>query len=164
MADDGTIGEVKAVEHAEEIAEAEPAADMSQWTDADLAAMMKRAVRNTGLAGAAIALVLWPLAGWQTGALFAVGGAISVLSIYEWGRMTKLLTARMDGEGGSSSNSGLGIGRVVSFFLLRMILFAGGIYVSLKCLHGSPIALISGLGLGLAGLAWEAVRTLRRKP
>jgi hypothetical protein len=140
----------------------EAAATPDNWSDADLAAMMKRAVRNVSAFGVAVAAVLWAMAGWQSAALFAVGGAMSVLSIYEWGRMTQVLTTHMDAQAGGSPNSGLGIGRVAVFFVLRMILFAGGIYGSLKCLHGSPIALISGLGLGVAGLAWEAVRTLRR--
>jgi len=50
---------------------------------------------------------------------------------------------------------------VVFLFLVRLILFAGAIYGSLKCFHGSPIALFGGLALGLSGLVWEAVRMLR---
>jgi hypothetical protein len=152
-----------AVEHIETAAKTVPVSD---WSDADLAAMMKRSARNVSVFGAAVAAVAWAMKGWQTAALFAVGGAMSVLSIYEWGRLMRVLTVQMDAQtaanASSGSNSGLGTGRVVVFFMLRMVLFAGGIYGSLKCLHGSPIALICGLGLGVAGLAWEAVRTLRR--
>jgi hypothetical protein len=66
----------------------------------------------------------------------------------------------MDGQK-AGRGSGFGTGVVVSLFLLRLILFAGLIYGSLKCFHGSPIALLCGLGLALAGLAWQALRVLR---
>jgi hypothetical protein len=130
------------------------------FTDADLAALLKRVVRITAALGVAIALILWPVAGWQTSALFAVGAAISIGSIYEWGRLFRVIAARMDGQK-TGRGSGFGTGVVVSLFLLRLILFAGLIYVSLKCFHGSPIALLCGLGLALAGLAWQALRVLR---
>jgi hypothetical protein len=137
-----------------------PAHPILEFTDADLAALLKRAVRVTAGLGAAIALILWPVAGWQTAALFAVGATISIGSIYEWGRLFRVIGARMDGQK-AGRGSGFGTGVVVSLFLLRLILFAGLIYGSLKCFHGSPIALLCGLGLALAGLAWQALRVLR---
>jgi hypothetical protein len=137
-----------------------PAHPILEFTDADLAALLKRAVRVTAALGVAVALILWPIAGWQTAALFAVGAAISIGSIYEWGRLFRVIGARMDGQK-TGRGSGFGTGVVVSLFLLRLILFAGLIYGSLKCFHGSPIALLCGLGLALAGLAWQALRVLR---
>jgi hypothetical protein len=131
-----------------------------EFTDADLAALLKRAVLVTAILGAAIALILWPATGWQTAALFAVGAAISIGSIYEWGRLFRTIGARMDGQK-AGRGSGLGTGVVVILFLLRLTIFAGLIYVSLKCFHGSPIALLCGLGLALAGLAWQAMQVLR---
>ena len=106
------------------------------------------------------ALLLWLAMGWQTGALFAVGAAISIGSIYEWGRLFRHIAARMDGKK-NGRGSGFGTVTVVGLFLLRLVLFAGVIYGSLKCFHGSPIALLCGLGLALAGLVWEALRVLR---
>ena len=50
---------------------------------------------------------------------------------------------------------------VVSFFLLRLILFAGVIYGSLKCFQGSAIALLFGLSLAIVAMMWEALRLLR---
>jgi hypothetical protein len=129
------------------------------FSDADLAAMLKRVVRLTAVLGVLISLILWPVMGWQTGALFAVGAAISVGSVYEWARLIRTITERMDGRPGTGS--GLGAGLVVFLFLVRLSLFAVAIYVSLKCFHGSPIALLCGLGLALAGLVWEAMRVLR---
>jgi len=125
-------------------------------TDADLAALLKRAVRITAVLGGVISLILWPMLGWGSGALFAVGAAISAASLFEWGRLIQLFNAKLDKQKLPS-----GAGLVVSLFLLRMILFAGAIYVSLKCFQGSPIVLLCGLALALAGLVWEALRLLR---
>ncbi len=130
------------------------------FTFDDLRAMLWRAVRNSAVVGVIIALVLCIWMGWQTAALFAVGGAISVGSIYEWGRLIRIFGARLAGQD-SGQGSGLGTGLVVFLFLVRLILFAGAIYGSLKCFHGSPIALFGGLALGLSGLVWEAMRALR---
>jgi hypothetical protein len=135
-----------------------------EFSDADLAALLRRTVRITAALGVVVTLILWPVMGWQTAALFAVGAALSVGSIYEWGRLIRHVTARMDGqESGKAAGtgSGFGTGVVVSLFLLRLAIFAGVIYGSLKCFHGSPIALLCGLGLALAGLSWQALRVLR---
>ena len=134
-----------------------------EFSDADLAALLRRVVRLTGAIGILAALILWPIAGWQTAALFAVGAAISIGSIYEWGRLFRTIAQRMDAaaQGNASRGSRLGAGVVVSLFLLRLAIFAAVIYGSLKCFHGSPVALLCGLGLALAGLVWEALRVLR---
>jgi hypothetical protein len=118
--------------------------------------MLMRTIRITLIFGVAISLILWPTLGWGTAALFAVGAAISAASIWEWGRLIRLMNARMDKQ-----KSPRGSWLVVTLFLLRLILFAGAIYGSLKCFHGSPIALLCGLGLALAGLVWEALRLFR---
>ncbi len=127
-----------------------------EMTDADLAALLGRAMRITAVLGAAIALVLWPMLGWGSGALFAVGAAISVGSIFEWGRLIKLFNAKLD-----QKKTPGGAGLVVSLFLLRLVLFAGAIYGSLKCFQGSPIVLLCGLGLAVVGLVWEALKLIR---
>jgi len=125
-------------------------------TFADVAAMLRRTVRMTLIAGVGIALALWVWLGWPTAALFAVGAAISVASIYEWGRLIRIFNAAMDG-GKTPRGSWL----VVVLFLVRMIVFGVAIYVSLKCFQGSPIALICGLGLALLGLVWQSVSLIR---
>jgi hypothetical protein len=131
------------------------------FTFADLTALLRRAVRMTVAVGAAVSLALWVWQGWRTAILFAIGAGLSVASIYEWGRLFRLINARMDG----ARSSGLGTGLVVVLFLFRLTVFALVIYGSLKCFHrgdaGSPIALLCGLGLALAGLVWEAMRVLR---
>jgi len=134
------------------------------FTFDDLTALLRHAIRNSAVVGVAVAIFLWLGMGWQTAALFAVGGAISVGSIYEWGRLIRVFGARLGGiDTGQKAGqgSGLGTGLMVFLFLVRLILFAGAIYGSLKCFHGSPIALFGGLALGLSGLVWEALRVLR---
>jgi hypothetical protein len=135
---------------------ADPTHPIVAMTDADLAAVLDRAVRITVVLGVVISLVLWPVLGWGTATLFAVGAAISVASIYEWKRLIRLWNARRDRK-----KAPRGATLVVGFFLVRMILFAGAIYGSLKCFQGSPIALICGLALAVAGLVWESLRLLR---
>jgi hypothetical protein len=49
---------------------------------------------------------------------------------------------------------------VLVFFVLRLTVFAGVIYGSLKCFHGSVVALLCGLGLAALAVMWEAVRML----
>jgi hypothetical protein len=134
----------------------QPQHPIADFTDADLARLLDNVVRITLILGIVAALVLWPVLGWQTAALFAVGAAISVASVWEWKRMVRIFNARMDRQ-----QTPRGAGVVVTFFFLRVALFGGAIYVSLKCLHGSPIALLSGLALAVAGLAWESLKLLR---
>jgi hypothetical protein len=134
----------------------QPTHPIAGLTDADLAGMLKRAAQITAGAGVAIALILWPVGGWRNAALFAVGAAISVATIYEWQRLIRLFNAKLDQQ-----KTPAGASLVIVFFLLRMILFAAVIYGSLKCFRGSPIALVCGLGLALAGLVWEAMKILR---
>jgi len=125
-------------------------------TDAALDAMLKRAMRVTAILGALLAVIVWIATGWRDAAMLAVGAAISALSILEWQRLIRLFNARMDKQ-----KTPRGAATVVGFFLLRLILFAGAIYGSLKCLNGSAIALLFGLSLAIVAMMWEALRLLR---
>ena len=136
--------------------ELQPQHPLVDFSDADLAALLKRAARVTAGLGVVVALILCFAMGWRNGAVFAVGAAISVAQIYEWGRLIRLFNASLDGQ-----KAPRGAGLVVSLFLLRLILFAAVIYGSLKCFQGSPIVLVCGLGLAVAALIWEAMRLLR---
>lgn len=139
-----------------------------ELTDENVAEMLRRVVRLTAGLGVVAALVLWVVSGWQTAALFAVGATISIGSIYEWARLIRMVMARLDRMEGKSDAApmdarrvGLGPVVVILLFLMRLTIAGVAIYVSLKCFHGSPIALLCGLGLALAGLVWEAMRVLR---
>ncbi|HUY94332.1 MAG TPA: hypothetical protein VMU71_03505 [Terracidiphilus sp.] len=136
-----------------------PAADahpIAALTDAALAAMMKRAIWITLILGAVPALILWIASGWRNAAMLATGAAISAASILEWQRLIRLFNARMDRH-----KSPRGAVTVVTFFLLRLLIFAGAIYGSLICFRGSVVALLCGLALAVVAIAWEALRMLR---
>ncbi len=125
-------------------------------TDEALQALLKRAMLITLVLGSMSALALWIASGWRNAAMLAVGTLISAASVLEWQRLVRLINAKLD-----SQKTPRGAVLVVTFFVLRLILFAGVIYVSLKCFQGSAIALLCGLGLAAIAIAWEALRLLR---
>ncbi len=133
--------------------ESHPIVDL---TFADLDAMLRRALRNTLILGAIAALMAGIGGGWPSGALLAVGALISAASIWEWRRLARVINARLDKQKTPASTP-----VVVLFFVLRLTVFAGVIYGSLKCFHGSIVALLFGLGLAVLAIAWEALRLLR---
>jgi len=125
-------------------------------THEDLNAMLHRAMRNTLILGLVAALAVLIGGGWRNGAMLAVGAAISAASIWEWQRLVRVINARMDRQKTPASTP-----LVVLFFVLRLTVFAGVIYVSLKCIHGSVVALLFGLGLAVLTIGWESIRLLR---
>jgi hypothetical protein len=129
---------------------------IASLTDEALQALLKRAIRDTLILGLVPALVLLFVSGWRDAAMLAVGVLISAASILEWQRLIRLINAKMDNK--KTPGSAL---LVVTFFVLRLTLFAGAIYVSLKCFQGSVVALLCGLGLAFVTTAWEALKLLR---
>ena len=134
----------------------DPTSSVSGLSDADLDALFKRAFRFTLLLGVIPAVILWIASGWRNAAMMAVGAAISAASVLEWQRLIHLFNARLDQQ-----KSPRGAVTVLVFFLLRLLIFAGAIYVSLKCFRGSVVALLCGLSLAILALAWQALRLLR---
>jgi len=133
--------------------EAHPIAGL---TDEALEALLKRAVRDTLILGLIPAVVLLIASGWRNAAMMAVGAAISAASILEWQRLIRFINAKLDKQ--KSPKSGV---MVAIFFVLRLTVFAGVIYGSLRCFRGSVIALLCGLGLAVVATAWEALRLLK---
>jgi ABC-type Co2+ transport system permease subunit len=125
-------------------------------TDTALDALLKRAIRDTLILGLIPSVVLLIASGWRNAAMLAVGALISAASILEWQRLIRLINAKLDKQ--KTPQSAV---LAVTFFVLRLIVFAGVIYGSLKCLQGSVIALLCGLGLALVATAWEALRLLK---
>ena len=125
-------------------------------TDLALEALLKRAIRDTLLLGVIPAVLLLIASGWRNGAMHAIGALISEASILEWQRLIRLFNAKLDQQ-----KTPRGAALVVGFFLARLTVFAGAIYVSLKFLQGSVIALLCGLGLAVIALAFEALRLLK---
>jgi hypothetical protein len=133
--------------------DAQPSAGM---TDADLEALLHRALRNTLVIGVLASLALWIASGWRNAAMMATGAAISAASIFEWRRLARFISAKLDNK---QAPRGAMISAV--FLVTRLTIFAGAIYVSLKCFQGSAIALFCGLALALLAMVWEALRLLR---
>jgi len=129
---------------------------IGELTDAALSAMLHRAIRLTLGIGLVAALIVWIASGWRNASMLAVGTAISAASILEWQRLIRLFNAKLDRQ-----KTPKGAVMVVSFFLLRLLIFAAVIYGSLKCLRGSVLALLCGLALALVAMAYEALRLLR---
>jgi hypothetical protein len=125
-------------------------------TDEALQALLKRAMLITLGLGLISSIVLLIAAGWRNAAMLATGALISAASVTEWQRLIRLINAKLD-----SQKAPRGAVLVVSFFVLRLVIFAAAIYVSLKCFQGSAVALLCGLGLAVVAIAWEALRLLR---
>ena len=129
---------------------------LGDLTDEALHALLKRAIRDTLILGAIPAAVLWAASGWRDAAMLATGSAISAASILEWQRLIRLINAKMDNQ-----KTPKGAFLAVVFFVLRLTVFAGAIYGSLRCFQGSVVALLCGLGLAVLATAWEALRLLK---
>ena len=134
----------------------ENAQPIEELTDEHLDAMLRRSMRNTLILGVVPAVVLCLASGWRNAGMLMAGTLISAASIWEWRRLARLINARLDNR-----KAPVGSPVVVLFFVLRLMVFAGVIYGSLKCLHGSSVALFCGLGLAVLTLGWEALRLLR---
>jgi hypothetical protein len=131
-------------------------AGLEGFTDADVRATLVRTLRLLAvLTVAGMALVGWKL-GWRSAVLLLVGAGISGSGLWEWMRLMTTVMARMD-AGAKASPMGL----VLTGFFLRLGLAIAVLYVSLKYLNGSVIALAVGLGLGILSLTFEAIRMAR---
>jgi hypothetical protein len=133
--------------------EAQPVVDFSNQA---IEAVFKLAIRNTLILGLVAAAVVLIASGWRDAAMLVTGTLISAASIFEWQRLVRVINARLDKQKTPTSAPA-----VVIFFVLRLTVFAGVIYGSLKCFQGSVIALLCGLGLAALAIGWEATRMLR---
>lgn len=127
-----------------------------ELTDESLAVMLKNALRNTLILGVLAAVAVWIGSNWRNAAMLATGAAISAASVLEWRHLVRVFNARMDKQRTPGSAA-----VVVTFFVLRLTVFAGAIYGSLKCFQGSVVALLCGLGLAVMTVGWEVIRLLR---
>jgi hypothetical protein len=118
-------------------------------------ALLLRAIRNSLILGTIGAVILLIASGWRNAAMLMTGTLISAASIYEWKRLAQLIQAKLDRQETPRSAP-----VAVMFFVLRLVLFAGVIYGSLKCFQGSPVALLCGLGIAALAVGYEAVRLL----
>ena len=124
--------------------------------DEDLQRMLARALRNTLILGVLAAGAVLAASNWKNAATLLLGMAISAASILEWRHMVRVINARLDNQ-----KMPAGAGVVFLFFVLRLTVFAGVIYGSLKFLRGSVAALLCGLALAVLAVGWEMMRLLR---
>jgi hypothetical protein len=117
--------------------------------------MLQRAMVKTLILGVIASVVLLIASGWRNAGMLFVGALISAGSIFEWQRLARVIRAKLDAEKTPRSAPA-----VVVFFILRLVLYAGAIYVSLKCLQGSAVAMLCGLGLAALTILWQALRML----
>ena len=122
----------------------------------DLDSLFRRAMRNSLILGLAAAFALLIASNWRNAAMMMTGVLISVASIFEWQRLVRVINARLNHQKTPTSAFA-----VVLFFVLRLTLYAGVIYGSLKCFQGSAVALLCGLGLAALAIGFEVVRLLR---
>jgi len=129
---------------------------LERFTDEDVRAALVRTLRLlAGLTVIGMALVGWKM-GWRSALLLLVGAAISGSGLWEWMRLMSAVIARMDA--GAEARP---MGMVLTGFFLRLGLAIAVLYVSLKFLNGSVIAIAVGLGLGIVSLTIEAIRLAR---
>ena len=117
--------------------------------------MLQRAMIKTLILGVIASIVLLVASGWRNAGMLMVGALISAASIFEWQRLARLIRAKLEADKTPRSAPA-----VVVFFILRLVLYGGAIYVSLRCLQGSAVALLCGLGLAAITILWQALRML----
>jgi len=125
-------------------------------TDEALEGMLRRALWLTIILGVLASGAVAIGSGWRNGAMLLTGAAISAASIMEWRHLVRIFNARMDKQRTPGSAAAVAI-----FFVIRLAVFAGVIYGSLKCFQGSVVALLCGLGLAVMTIGWEVIRLLR---
>lgn len=129
---------------------------LAALNDAGLEALLRRAMRITLVIGLLGALAVWKASSWHNAAMLATGTLISAASIFEWSRLINILNAKLD-----QKQAPRGAGIAIVFFLVRLAIFAGAIYLSMRYFRGSVVALLCGLGLAVLAIVWEALRLLR---
>jgi hypothetical protein len=136
---------------------------LASFTDADARAVITRAVRIVVvLAAVGVVLAAWK-GGWRSGALLLVGAAISASGLWEWRRLMAALTAQMEPLEGEHIVGARrpSVGAALVGFFLRLFVVVAVLYVSLKYLNGSALALAAGLAMGVVALTIEGLRLLR---
>ena len=126
------------------------------FSDADLKAALRRALKLTAAMAVFGFGVLTLLTGWQLGVQLLAGAFVSATGLYEWQQLIELMNARLDNQKGPRPT-----GFVVTMFLLRLGAAAAIIYVTLKCFSGPYYALLAGLGLVAVALLIEVARLSR---
>ena len=125
-------------------------------SEAEQEALLQRAMRKTLILGILSSIAVLIGSGWRSAAMLLTGSLISAASILEWQRLVRMINAKLNNRQTPRSAP-----VVVLFFVLRLTVFGGVIYGSLKCFQGSVVALLCGLGLAAFTIGWEVIALLR---
>jgi hypothetical protein len=126
-------------------------------TDDDVRRAVLASIRLLVVLSVVGAALFWWARNWQSAVLLIVGAGISLTSLWEWLRLMTAINERMD-----KGRSPRPMGMILFGFFARLGLTLVVLYVSLEFLHGTVLALATGLGLGLISLSIEAFRLLKR--
>ncbi|SEC56467.1 hypothetical protein [Terriglobus roseus] len=139
------------------------AESLANFTDADAREVITRAVKIVVILGVIGALITLAKAGWKSALLLLIGAAISATGLWEWRRLMAALTARMEPLEGEHIVGARrpSIGFALAGFFLRLFAVVAVLYVSLRYLNGSALALAAGLAMGVFALTIEGLRLLR---
>ena len=129
---------------------------LPSFDEGDVRAVLLRTMRVLAVLTAVGMVVIGLKLGWRSAVLLLVGAGISATGLWEWMRLMGAIMERVEGEVTVRP-----MGMVLTGFFLRMGLTIAVLYVSLKFLHGSVIALAAGLGLGIAALLFEVIKLAR---
>jgi hypothetical protein len=130
--------------------------ELAGLTDEDVRRTMQRALRLLAILAVVGVVLAWWKLGWQSGALLAVGAAISASGLWEWMRLMTVVISRMD-----AGVAPRPMGTALVGFFMRLGIALVALYASLKYLDGSVYALAAGLALGMVALTIEALRLVR---
>lgn len=136
---------------------------LGQFNDGDADAMMVRATWTVAVMAAVALPVAWWRGGWQSAMLLVVGAAISASGLWEWRRLMAALMVRMEPAAGEAMVGARrpSIGFALVGFFVRLTLVVVVLYVSLRYLNGSVLAIAAGLAMGVFALTIEGLRLLR---
>ena len=139
----------------------------SPYTQAQAEHTLQRAVWIVLGFAAVGARIAWWLLGWESAVLLLGGAAISASGLYEWRRLMAALLHRMDAQDAVQAGAPLedrkapSIGFAITGFVVRLGVVIAVLYVSLRHLHGSVLALAAGLAMSVLALLIEGLRLLR---
>jgi hypothetical protein len=133
--------------------------NLPEFSDKDLQDALLRCMKLIGALTLVAIPIVWALWGWQSAILLVVGAGVAALSLWEWRSLVTNVAVMFEENPAAQPRP---MARVLIRFFLRFALAAAALYVSLKCLHGSVYALITGLALAMLAVTFQALSLLRK--